>query len=112
MSTDGSSIWVNPFSGRLSRHGFPAPEPCPGGILCDEMGLGKTVELLACIAANPFPEGSKVCLCLHSWVCNEHSCKHGAGQKHKEMRLEIYRLCINQHVPTSVVVSLRLAALG
>ena len=60
MTLDGMAIWVNPFSGRLSRHGFPAPELCPGGILCDEMGLGKTVELLACIAANPMPDRLKV----------------------------------------------------
>ncbi len=60
MAMDGRAIWVNPFSGRLSRRGFPAPEPCPGGILCDEMGLGKTVELLACIAANPMPDRLKV----------------------------------------------------
>ena len=66
MTTDGRAIWVNPFSGRLSRHGFPAPEPCPGGILCDEMGLGKTVELLACIAANHMPDRFKVCPALHS----------------------------------------------
>ena len=62
MSMDGSAIWVNPYSGRLSRRAFQAPEPCPGGILCDEMGLGKTVELLACIAANPFPGTFEVCL--------------------------------------------------
>ena len=61
MTLGRQAIWVNPFSGRLSRRGLPAPEPCPGGILCDEMGLGKTVELLACIAANPMPDTVKVC---------------------------------------------------
>ena len=51
---DGRSFYINPFNGRLSKRPYPAPEVPRGGILCDEMGLGKTVELLACIAANPF----------------------------------------------------------
>lgn len=57
---DGRTFYLNPFTGRLSRQRFAAPGAPPGGILCDEMGLGKTVELLACIAANPFMGTFKV----------------------------------------------------
>ncbi|KAI9720962.1 MAG: DNA helicase rad5 [Chrysothrix sp. TS-e1954] len=44
---DGSSFYVNPYSGELSLD-FPVQDQqCLGGILADEMGLGKTIEMLS-----------------------------------------------------------------
>ena len=52
---DGRRLFFNSMSGAFSVQCPPPPPAVRGGILADEMGLGKTVELLACLAANPFP---------------------------------------------------------
>lgn len=52
---DVSSIYYNPYTGRLSPIRYTSPVPPKGGILADEMGLGKTVEILALILIHRWP---------------------------------------------------------
>eukprot|EP00117_Sycon_ciliatum_P021785 scpid15132/ scgid3936/ E3 ubiquitin-protein ligase SHPRH; SNF2, histone-linker, PHD and RING finger domain-containing helicase len=52
-SESGHTLYLNPYSWRMTRHRFPAWH-MSGGILADEMGLGKTVEVLATILCNPY----------------------------------------------------------
>ncbi|KAK9861981.1 hypothetical protein WJX84_009317 [Apatococcus fuscideae] len=52
---DGQQLYYCGTSGAVSQRQPAPPPPVCGGILADEMGLGKTVELLACLAAHPFP---------------------------------------------------------
>jgi E3 ubiquitin-protein ligase SHPRH len=49
-----SSLYINWYTGQLTRERFPAPDDIRGGILADEMGLGKTVELLLCVLAHKY----------------------------------------------------------
>jgi len=52
---DGTTVYYNSTSGRLSREfHLNEEELLYGGILADEMGLGKTVEVIACVLSNPF----------------------------------------------------------
>ncbi|KAK9841676.1 hypothetical protein WJX74_009916 [Apatococcus lobatus] len=55
QALDGRQLFFCHASGHVSLKCPGQPFPVQGGILADEMGLGKTVELLACLAANPFP---------------------------------------------------------
>ena len=46
------SVYINPFTGAVSRSPFMHQDRVRGGILAEEMGLGKTVEILALVLSH------------------------------------------------------------
>ena len=49
------SVYINQYTGHVSKYPDPQYPKVAGGILADEMGLGKTVEVLSCILSNRCP---------------------------------------------------------
>lgn len=63
---DSSVFYYNPFTGRVSKEGFPPPAPVHGGILSDEVSFQcrEAVRTLCAVGMSLQPGASRTQFCI------------------------------------------------